>query len=181
MTETIQSTNSPGRPTVLTPEIRLKIEEAAALDATIEEIALWAGVHRSTLYRWMQDDEGLRDRIEELRQKPILKARNTVVSALSDPNHAFRYLERKRSKEFMPTAKLEHAGQVAFVPGHVDPKTEQIKNEYEDKLRQALAEEQVNESEEEVRPVIQKQDAANMEAPVEDSSIAVNKLTETKS
>lgn len=88
-----------GRPTERTEEVNRKIEEAAALGASIEEIAFYAGVHRATVYRWMQEDEELRDRIQELQEKPILKARQTVVQSLSDPNNAFKYLERKRKKE----------------------------------------------------------------------------------
>ena len=89
-----------GRPSKLDDETRRKIEEAAALDASVEEIAFYAGVHRATLHRWIQDDEELRDRIAELRERPILKARQTITKALDDPNHAFRYLEKKRKKEF---------------------------------------------------------------------------------
>lgn len=89
-----------GRPTKLTEEMRRKIEEAAALDASMEEIAFYAGVHRSTLYEWVAQDKDLSDRIQELRERPILKARQTITKALDDPNHAFRYLEKKRRKEF---------------------------------------------------------------------------------
>ena len=46
-----------GRPTKLTDEVRRKIEEAAALDATMEEIAFYAGVHRSTLYEWVAENK----------------------------------------------------------------------------------------------------------------------------
>lgn len=89
-----------GRPTERNEEVNRKIEEAAALGATVEEIAMYCGVHRATLYRWMEADEELRDRIEELQERPILKARQTVVRALDNPEHAFKYLERKRKKEF---------------------------------------------------------------------------------
>lgn len=89
-----------GRPTVRTPEVDTKIEQAAALGASYEEIAFYAGIHRNTLYRWAQEDEELKGRIEELQQQPILKARQTVIQSLGDPDRAFRYLERKRKAEF---------------------------------------------------------------------------------
>ena len=89
-----------GRPTERTPEIIRKIEEVAALDGSIEEMAYYAGIHRATLYRWMEQDEELRDRIQELREIPILKARQTIVKALQNPEHAFKYVEKKRRKEF---------------------------------------------------------------------------------
>lgn len=99
-----------GRPTELTEEVRRKIEQAAALGASIEEIALYCGVHRATLYRWIKDDQELHDRIEELQERPILKARETIVKHLDDPAHAFRYLEKKKRKEFGNS--LELSGEV---------------------------------------------------------------------
>lgn len=110
-----------GRPTELNDDVRRKIEEAAAIGASIEEIAFYAGVHRATLYRWMEADQELRDRIDELREKPILKARQTVVNSLDDPGNAFRYLERKKAKEFAPSQKIEHAGEIKTTPTDTDP------------------------------------------------------------
>lgn len=90
-----------GRPTLKEdPEVNRKIDEAAAFGASIEEIAFYIGVHRDTLYGWTQKDKDLLDRIKALQERPILKARQTVVKALDDPEHAKWYLERKRKKEF---------------------------------------------------------------------------------
>jgi hypothetical protein len=89
-----------GRPSEKTPDIIRKIEEAAALGASYKEIAFYAEIHLSTLYRWMEDDPHLRERIEELHERPILKARQTIVKSLEDPNHARWYLEKKRKTEF---------------------------------------------------------------------------------
>ena len=88
------------RPTKKTPEIIAKIEEVAALDGSVEEMAYYAGIHRETLYVWMKEDKKLSDRIQELRERPILKARQSIVKSLDDANHAFRYLEKKKRKEF---------------------------------------------------------------------------------
>lgn len=88
------------RPTEKTKDVIRKIEEAAALDCTIEEMAFFANIHRATLYRWIKEDKELSDRIDELKNSPVLKARQTVVSSLTNPEHAFKYLERKRKKEF---------------------------------------------------------------------------------
>ena len=89
-----------GRPTVFTPEVIRKIEEVAALDGSVEEMAYYAGIDRGTLYKKLETDETFFHRIQHLRERPVLKARQTVVKSLDDPNHAFKYLERKRKKEF---------------------------------------------------------------------------------
>lgn len=48
------------------------------------------------------------DRFEQLRDKPVLKARATVVAALHTPEVAKWYLERRRKDEF--TSRQEHTG-----------------------------------------------------------------------
>ena len=89
-----------GRPTVDTPETRRKIEEAAAIDASVEEIAFYADISRDSFYEIMKKDKAFSDRVEALRNRPIMKARQTIVKSLEDPNYAFKYLEKKRKTEF---------------------------------------------------------------------------------
>src|SRR5665213_2910296 len=96
-----------GRPTSMTPDVCRKIEEVAALDGTVEEMAIYGGIHRDTLYAYFKQNPDFSDRIEALRQRPILKARNTVINALSDPHHAQWYLERKARKEFSPKGEVD--------------------------------------------------------------------------
>ena len=98
--ELAQVNGGVGRPTVRNEEINRKIEEAAAIGASIEEIAFYININRATLYRWMAEDEELKDRIEELQEKPIMRARQTIVKALDNPMEAKWYLEKKRKKEF---------------------------------------------------------------------------------
>lgn len=99
-----------GRPSEKTPEVIRKIEEIAALDGTVEEMAFFAGIHRATLYRWLEDDKELSDRIEALRQEPVLLARRTVVSAIKEsPGIAMSYLERKKKNEFSPRQEVDHS------------------------------------------------------------------------
>lgn|SRR3990167_2408716 len=99
-----------GRPTVDTPEVRRKIEEATALDASIEEVAFYAGIHKDTYYQIIKKDKEFSDRLDALRNRPVLKARQTVVKSLDDPNQAFKYLEKKRKKEFGNTLDVTTDG-----------------------------------------------------------------------
>jgi hypothetical protein len=93
-------TNPVGRPTKMTPETVTKLEQAFAIDCSVEEACTYAEISRNTFYEWLKRNPEYQDRIDELRQMPLLKARQTVVNSLTDPNHAFRYLEKKRRKEF---------------------------------------------------------------------------------
>jgi len=98
------------RPTKKTDEVIRKIEEVAALDGSVEEMAFYAGVHPDSVYAWLKEDKEFSDRISALRERPVLKARQTIVKSLDDPNMAFKYVEKKRRKEFGAT--LELSGEV---------------------------------------------------------------------
>ena len=123
-----------GRPTVKNDEIIRKIEECASLGSSIEEIAFYVGIHRATLYRWMDEDRELKDRIEELQERPILKARQTVVKSLDDPDHAKWYLERKRKNEFSTRTENENTDRVIY-KDETETNTESIVDEVLNKLK----------------------------------------------
>ena len=92
----------------LTDEVRLKIEEAAAMDCSVPEMALWANVSRASVYNWLKDDPEWASRIDDLRAKPFLKARNTIIGDLDKTETAKWYMERKKKLEF--AARTEHTG-----------------------------------------------------------------------
>jgi|SRR3990167_876308 len=84
----------------MTPEAIKKLEEAFAIDATVEEACFYADISPQTYYNLVKKDPKLLEKFGRLREKPVLKARKTVVDSLDDPNHAKWYLERKRKAEF---------------------------------------------------------------------------------
>jgi predicted DNA-binding protein YlxM (UPF0122 family) len=89
-----------GRPSKQTPVAVKKLEEAFAMDCSIEEACFYAGISRQTYYTWIKDNPELLDRFEELKQEPFLKARKTILDNLDQPEHAKWYMERKRKNEF---------------------------------------------------------------------------------
>lgn len=93
--------NKGGRPIKFSQEIVQKLEEVFALDGTVEEACSFAGISRSAYYVWIDKHPKLKDRFDALREKPVLAARQTVVTAIkTDPAIAIKYLERKKRKEF---------------------------------------------------------------------------------
>lgn len=89
------------RPTKKTDEVVKKLEEAAALDCTIEEMCFYAGISKQTYYDYLKADPALSDRLAALREEPVLAARKTIIKAIqTDKGTAAWYLERKRKKEF---------------------------------------------------------------------------------
>lgn len=102
-----------GRPTDKTPEVVRKIEEAAAMDCSIEEMAFFANIHRATLYRWLKEDKEFSDRIEELKNTPFLLARQAVIKGIQDNyQNAMDYLKRKKRKEFGDNVDLTTKGEL---------------------------------------------------------------------
>lgn len=89
-----------GRPTVITPEVVLKLEQVFAMDGSAEEAIFYAGISRSVYYDWLKNNPEYSDRFEALRNKPVLKARETVIKDLVTPSGAQWYLSRKRKLEF---------------------------------------------------------------------------------
>jgi hypothetical protein len=89
-----------GRPTVMTPEVVGKLETAFSIDCTVEEACFYAGIHRDTYHKYCLKNPAFIDRVDELRQKPVLKARQTLVMNLGDTKVAQWYMERKRKAEF---------------------------------------------------------------------------------
>jgi hypothetical protein len=106
-----------GRPSKDTKEVRAKIEEAAALDASVEEIAFYADISRETYYEILKKDPVFSDRITKLRQRPILAARQTVVKKATESyQNAMDYLKRKKKLEFGDNVDVTSAGKALPTP-----------------------------------------------------------------
>lgn len=95
-----------GRPTVITPEIISKLEEVFAIGGTDNEACFYADIGKTTLYNYQQDHPEFVERKESLKERPILKARQTVVKALDNPQQAQWFLERKVKNEFAQRSEV---------------------------------------------------------------------------
>ena len=95
-------------------EVRAKLEQTAALDASTEEMCYYADISRFSLARYIEKHPNFALKIEKLRQKPVLKARQTIIASLETPESAKWYLERKRKSEFAPKQEIEHKGDVGI-------------------------------------------------------------------
>jgi len=92
--------NKGGRPPIMTDDTIKKLEEVFALGGSDSEACFYANISKQTLYNYQKEHPEFVDRKEALKEKPILKARQTVVKALDDPKDAQWFLERKRKEEF---------------------------------------------------------------------------------
>lgn len=97
-----------GRPTVFTDEVIRKIEEVAALDGSVAEMAYYANIHPDSIYARLKENKEFSDRIQALRERPVLKARQTIIKSLDTPQGSQWYLSRKRKAEF--AERIEQTG-----------------------------------------------------------------------
>jgi hypothetical protein len=100
--------NKIGRPTVITDEVLRKLEEVFALGGTDEEACFYADISTTTLYEYQKGNEEFSERKNRLKQKPFLKARQSIIKGLDDSEFALKYMERKKKDEF--STRFEHTG-----------------------------------------------------------------------
>jgi hypothetical protein len=89
-----------GRPTVMTEEVLRKLEEIFSLGGSDREATFYAGISMQSLYEYQKKNPEYAERKAALKEKPVLKARRTIVDSLDDPDYAFKYVERKKKDEF---------------------------------------------------------------------------------
>lgn len=95
------------RPTIMTPEVIAKLEEAFAWGCTDIEACLWAEIDARTLYKYQERNPEFVQRKEALKETPVLLARKSVVNKLRlDPRLSMDYLSRKKKDEFSQRSEL---------------------------------------------------------------------------
>jgi hypothetical protein len=90
-----------GRPTVMTPDVIVKLEQAFAIDSTVQEACSYAEISHDAFYDYLKKNPQFSDRIADLRNRPILAARERVVKGIRENySNAMDYLRRKKRAEF---------------------------------------------------------------------------------
>lgn len=104
-----------GRPSNFTESTVKKLEQAFSYDCSIPEACFVAGISKQTYYNHVRNDENATkqqkkyfDRFQQLRNRPVLKAKKTVYDKLGDDyRYAIDFLERKRPDEYSKTKKVD--------------------------------------------------------------------------
>jgi len=109
-----------GRPTVMTPEVLAKLEQAFAIDATVEEALSYAEIKPDAYYDYLKKNPDFSERIKELRQRPILAARQRVVQGVKENySNAMDYLKRKKKLEFGDNMDITSDGKQLPTPIYI--------------------------------------------------------------
>ena len=91
-----------GRKTVMTQKTLEKLEKAFMMGCTVDEASLYAEIDHSTYYNYIKNNPEYKDKIENLRNSPRMKARMNVVEKINKKclETSKWYLERKAKDEF---------------------------------------------------------------------------------
>lgn len=128
--------NKGGRPTVITPDVLQKLEDAFMNAFTDEMACLYAGISEAALYEYCQRNKKFAERKELLKKHPNMTAQQTLVGDLKSVGGARWWAEHKMP-DFMPKAKLEHSGKVETTLG-VSEEAKQIAARYEEEMKGAI-------------------------------------------
>ena len=95
----------------LTPEAIQKLEQLYSLDASLGEMCSYLDVSDQTIYNWEKANPELFGRLQRMRDKPTLKARQTVITKATESySNAMDYLKRKKKIEFGDSADITTGG-----------------------------------------------------------------------
>ncbi|MCK4500085.1 hypothetical protein KAU11_06270 [Candidatus Babeliales bacterium] len=101
-----------GRPTVMTPEVVNKLEEAFLVGATDLEACVHADISKQTLYNYCDKHPEFFDRKETLKNQPVMRAKVIVSDSLKegDIQTAHKVIDRKEGSKVTQT--VEHSGSI---------------------------------------------------------------------
>jgi hypothetical protein len=101
-----------GRKTVFTPENLQKMETVIQMGGSFLLAYTSVGISESIFYEYLQKNPEYRRKLEEYKQRPILKAMKTVYNNLDIIDTAKWYLERKLKNEFSLKQEIENSGEL---------------------------------------------------------------------
>ena len=114
-----------GRPTKMDATTLQKLKDAYAIGLNDVKACAYAEICVATLHNYQNENPEFLEEKERLKLRPDLKAQQTIVGALRDPNHAWKWLEKK-DKDFMPKSEVKHTGEVAVKNDNENMSDEEI-------------------------------------------------------
>lgn len=131
-----------GRPTVMTPDVLRKLEEAYKNGFNDRTACIYAGISLTAMYDYQEKNPEFAQHKEDWKSFPLMTAQKTVANSLTDPKYAWNYVERK-DPELVPVTKVQHAGKIQTedVTEPKDPKVLEAIKHYEKMRDQQIREE----------------------------------------
>ena len=98
-----------GRPSVVDVFVVLKLEQAFSIGCNVKEAIEYGDIGKTAYYAWIDLNPHFKERIAQLQQRPIMRAKMSVYEAMKhDGGLALKYLERRLPEEFSLKATVQH-------------------------------------------------------------------------
>jgi len=125
-----------GRPSLMTPEVIAKLEQAFANAFTDDQACIVVGISKNTLYDYIKINPDFRNRKEELKKRPDIKAKTKVIEAINkgDITSAKWWLERKCKDEFSLKTETQLSGEVTERVVYIDKEEKEEYNKHIDEI-----------------------------------------------
>ena len=94
-----------GRPTKLDESTVVKLESILKIGGTVEEASSYAGINKTTYYRWLEENEDFATKMDAAQHYADIVAKNIVVDTLvkdKDLSTAKWWLEKRQFKDQPP-------------------------------------------------------------------------------
>jgi hypothetical protein len=99
-----------------------KLKEAFAIGADVSAACFYAEISRQTFYNWCEENTNLKEEFDRLREKPVLKAYQTIAKNLDNVDIAKWLLEKRRKNEFGTAVDITSGNKpipiLTYVQGH---------------------------------------------------------------
>lgn len=117
MADTNTENRGVGQPTVMTTDTLDKLRQAFLMGCSDEEACIYAKIGTTTLYNYQKEHPEYVEEKRMMKKAPLLLARKTVYDSLDkNLDSAWKYLERKRKKEFGTRTEITGANGKPLIP-----------------------------------------------------------------
>lgn len=97
-----------GRITIKTDEVVSKLIEILRIDWTIWEACSYANINRTTYYRWLQEDEDFKNKMEDAQEYCFIEARKMINQCIKTWNWNLAMdLMKRRDKRYRDKIESE--------------------------------------------------------------------------
>jgi hypothetical protein len=124
----------------MTADVLQKLEDAFMHSYSDREACLYAGIAPSTLYNYQKENPAFMERKEALKLSPNLVAKRELVTGIKgNLDQARWWANHKMTDDFVAKSKVELEGKVQTEDVTVSEAEKRIADEYNQKLRDAIA------------------------------------------
>lgn len=101
-----------------TKDVISKLEQAALIDATVEEMCFYADISVAAYYRYIEVNPKFREKITALRERLTLKSRQNIATRIESGDISLSkwHMERKKPDEYGERINLNHSGEIDSIP-----------------------------------------------------------------